>query len=126
MVKTVEVTGIRKNIMGTISIDMKIQGMRKPQDFIVYPLNSNSDRIMIQSSTRIALLSRDGKGLCSQSHPNGAYAPHLSIDKLIPFEFSRNDWRQIVEYIGITEGDAVGSSIVKTDNSAAKSHFGLD
>lgn len=124
--KTVQVESIRKNIMGTLSIEMKIQGMRKSQEFIVYPITKDSDSITIQSDTRIAVVNRDGQGKCSKSHPNGAYFHHLSLDPLTPFEFSKADWRQIVEYTGLTEGASVGDSVVKTDNSGAKSIFGLD
>ena len=123
---TVEILNIRKNIMGTLSIELKIKGMRKSQDFIVYPITENAKQITIQSNTRIAAIDRNGKGLCSKSHASGAYFHHLQIDKLIPFEFSKDDWRQVVEYLGLTEGKNVGDSVVKTDNSGAKSIFGLD
>lgn len=124
--KTVQVEGIRKNIMGTLSIEMKIQGMRKAQEFIVYPITKDADSIKIQSDTRIAVVNRNGQGKCSKSHSSGAYFHHLSLDPLTPFEFSKTDWRQIVEYTGLTEGDSVGDSVVKTDNSGAKSIFGID
>ena len=31
------ISNIHKNCMGTVSFDAKFAGMRKPQDFIVYP-----------------------------------------------------------------------------------------
>jgi hypothetical protein len=120
-----EVVNISKNVMGTLSIDMKIKGMRKSQKFVVYPITKDSKNLVIQSKTRIAKVDLNGKGLCSKSHQSGAYFVHLQIDKLTPFEFKPSDWRQIVEYIGLTEGDSVGGVVV-TDNSGAKSIFGLD
>lgn len=121
-----EVLNIRKNIMGTLSISMKLQGMRKAQEFTVYPITKESKSLTLQSDTRIARVDLNGKGKVSKSHAGGAYFVHLQMDPLTDFEFNTSDWRQIVEYIGITEGDSVGNSVVKTDNSGAKSMFGLD
>lgn len=66
-----EISTIKTNIMGTISFVMKIKGMKKPQDFIVYPISADQagKPIMIQSDTRIGLLDlSSGRGLMSQSH----------------------------------------------------------
>lgn len=125
---TTEVLNIFKNRMGTISIDLKIKGMRKPQDFIFYPINKESKYLIIQSDTRIAKINLDGKGLMSQSHQNGAYFMHLNFDKLTPFNFSKTDWQQIVDYIGITESETAGkkeNGVIFSDNSGAKSIFNL-
>lgn len=124
-VNTVEVLNIKKNIMGTISIVLKAKGMRKEQDFILYPITKESTSLKIQSATRMGNVNLEGKGLMTKSHANGAYFHHLAMDKLTPFEFSSKDWKQIVDYIGTTEGDTVGESIVKTDNSGARSIFNL-
>ena len=53
-----QIEKIRTNIMGTISFNMKIEGMRKFQDFIVYPIQKNDSEkvITIQSDTRIGRL----------------------------------------------------------------------
>jgi hypothetical protein len=117
--------GITKNKMGTLSIDLQISGMRKPQDFIFYPITKESKNLTIQSNTRIGTINLDGCGKMTKSHSNGAYFVHLSIDELTPFEFNKSDWQQIVEYLGLTEGDNVGDSGVSTDNSGAKSIFNL-
>jgi hypothetical protein len=125
---TTELLNISKNIMGTISIDLKIKGMRKPQDFIFYPINKDSNSLIIQSDTRIAKINLDGLGAMSKSHQNGAYFHHLNIDKLTPFQFLKSDWKQIVEYIGLTESAQAGkveNGIIHSDNSGAKSIFNL-
>lgn len=122
---TAEVLNIKKNILGTICITLKVKGMRKEQDFILYPITKESTSLTIQSETRIAKLNLDGKGLISKSHPNGAYFVHFQMDILTPFEFSKNDWSQIVDYIGVTEGANVGKAGISTDNSGAKSIFNL-
>lgn len=114
--------------MGTLSIDMKLKGMRKAQEFTLYPINKDTTELMIQSDTRIAKINLDGKGLVSKSHSNGAYGIHLAIDVLTPFEFSQKDWQQIVEYIGLTESNEAGKKenrFIFSDNSGAKSIFNL-
>lgn len=120
------ILNIKRNVMGTLTIKMKVKGMRKEQDFILYPITKESKSLMIQSDTRIATIDLSGNGKMSKSHANGAYFVHLQIDVLTDFNFNSADWRQIVEYIGITEGEAVGSRGIQTDNSGAKSLFGLD
>ena len=123
--KSIEVLNIRKNIMSTISIEMKIKGMRKPQDFIVYGIAKGDKSIKIQSSTRIASIGLNGIGKVTKSYSGGAYFHHLMMAN-DDIEFSKHDWRQIVEYIGLTEGESVGNSVIKSNNSGAKSIFGLD
>lgn len=119
-----QVLKIDRNSLGTLSIWMRVKGMRKDQDFTTYPLNKDSRQIILQSVTRIAKVNLDGQGLMSKSHANGAYFLHLQMDKLTPFEFDRKDWQQIVDYIGVTEGNGT-NKVVKIDNTGAKSIFNL-
>lgn len=59
-------------------IILKMEGMRKPQSFIIYPYDG-SDFIKLQSDTRIMQLNvRTGEGILSKPHPNGSYFQHLS------------------------------------------------
>lgn len=53
------ISKIRKNCMGTISFNATFSGMRKEQDFIVYPNPEN--HLLIQSSSRVAKVNFDGK-----------------------------------------------------------------
>ena len=116
----VEITSPRKNIMGTLSFSMKFGGMRKPQEFIVYPVSSESDVIRIQSDTRFGIIGmKNGNGLMSQSHASGAYGHHMSTDKLTPFSLTDAQLEELKEMLANTAGKSVGSSIVKTDNSGA-------
>lgn len=124
----VEISKIRKNCMGTLSITMRIKGMRKEQEFILYPINKDSTNLKIQSDTRIATVDLDGNGKMSKSHQSGAYFHHLNFDKLTPFAFSNSDWNQIVDYIGLTESKEAGkkeNGVISSDNSGAKSIFNL-
>ena len=123
-----ELLKIYKNRMGTLSIDLKIKGMRKPQDFIFYPINKETEILIIQSDTRIAKLSLEGKGLMSRPHQNGAYSMHLSMDKLTPFVFSPEDWQKIKEALKLTSCKDAGkkeNGFIQSDNSGATSIFNL-
>jgi hypothetical protein len=117
-----EVFGLKRNIMGTTDIEMKISGMRKAQDFIVYPIGKDDagSVITIQSDTRIGQLNLvKGVGVMSQSHSNGAYFVHLQMDKLTPFTVSESDLENIKSHIFKTAGSNVGTRGVVSDNSGA-------
>jgi hypothetical protein len=117
-----EVFGLKRNIMGTTDIEMKISGMRKAQDFIVYPIGKDDagSIITIQSETRIGKIDlTSGRGLMSQSHSNGAYFIHFQMDKLIPFTVSDSDLQNIKSHIFKTAGANVGTRGVVSDNSGA-------
>ena len=116
----VEFGKFRKNIMGTLSFDMKLPNMRKAQDFIVYPVQEKTDYIMIQSDTRFGKIEMTtGRGLMSQSHANGAYAVHLHIDKLVKFELTESQLEKLKEELAKTAGRNVGSAGVVSDNEYA-------
>lgn len=65
--------------VGAIHFDAKFKGMRKVQDFVVYPVKAGETTIKIQSDTRIGLINLE-TGVCtiSASHPGGAYGIHLA------------------------------------------------
>lgn len=54
-----DVTKIHKNCLGTISFNAKFVGMRKEQEFIVYP-NPDKDNILVQSDNRIGYIKPNG------------------------------------------------------------------
>lgn len=118
------ISNIRKNCMGTVSFDGKFQGMRKAQDFIVYPIHADSSkvRIKIQSDTRIGFIElEDGRVLMSKPQASGAYFRHLSgaryVDKL-----SAEDLLMLKAHIfASAHGDAGRSinGVIGTDNSGA-------
>jgi len=117
-----QLSNIHRNIMGTISFDLKIKGMRKPQDFIVYPISAGESNksIMIQSDTRIGKIDLiGGVGVMSQSHSGGAYFMHLSLDKKTVFKLSDADLDTLKVKISGTAGDRVGSMGISSDNSGA-------
>ena len=119
-----KVKSLSLNCLGTLDIIMRIKGMRKDQEFICYPISKDSKNIKIQSDTRIGTIDINGNGKMSKPHSSGAYFHHLNFDKLTSFEFDKSDWKQIVEYVGLTEGEGT-NTVVKIDNSGAKSIFNL-
>ena len=70
--------------MGTLSIDAKFKGMRKTQDFIIYPIGEGEsvEKVKIQSDTRIGYINLEN-GIVSLCKPvqSGAYNPHLMFVK---------------------------------------------
>ena len=117
-----QLSNIHSNIMGTISFDLKIKGMRKPQDFIVYPIaaGESNKSIKIQSDTRIGKIDLiGGVGVMSQSHAGGAYGVHLAMDKKTVFKLSDADLGTLKARISGTAGDRVGSMGISSDNSGA-------
>jgi predicted ABC-type ATPase len=117
-----EILGLRKNIMGTTSIEMKISGMRKSQEFSVYPISADdTDKIItIQSSTRIGRIDlKSGRGVMSQSHSSGAYSVHFQMDKLTPFTLNESDLEELKMHIFKTAGSSVGTRGIVSDNSGA-------
>jgi len=116
----VEIKNFHKNIMGTLSFEMKLSKMRKPQEFIVYPVSSaDADKpITIQSDTRIGVIDLEtGKGLMSQSHTGGAYFVHLSVDEKIRFKLDETQLELFREKMRGTS--KTGDSIIQIDNAGA-------
>ena len=120
--KTVEIEKIKLNSMNTCDIHMKIKGMRKFQEFSVYPIGKDEKEptITIQSDTRFGKLSlKNGKGLMSKSHQNGAYSHHLQMDKLTLFLLSKEQLEQVKEQIINSSKPRKSRVGVITDNSGA-------
>ncbi len=120
------IQNLRKNIMGTTSFDMKIQGMRKFQNFNVYPITKDSESkhiITIQSNTRIGQLDlNNGLGTMSESHFGGAYFVHLTMDKRVRFALSNLDLEALRLHIMGTSCSEAGkqeNGCILTDNSGA-------
>ena len=120
-----EISGIHRNIMGTASFMGRFPGMRKAQDFIVYPIQDAMEEakqfIKIQSETRIGRVNLfDGIGCISQSHQSGAYGVHLSTDKLTWFVLSREDCMNLKGWIKSTGGTLVGNNgVMFCENTGA-------
>lgn len=117
----VEIGNFRKNIMGSLSFDLKLSSMRKSQDFIVYPISKDDvDKpITIQSDTRIGVIDLEtGRGLMSQSHTGGAYFVHLSVDAKTRFRLDETQLDLLREKLRGTS--KTGDGVIKMDNSGVE------
>lgn len=123
------ISNIHKNCMGTVSFDAKFAGMRKPQDFIVYPIKAGdeSGRIVIQSDTRIGLIDvESGKVWMSKPRAGGANFMHLSMERSLIDKLSQEDLFNLKAHIFSTAHGAAGKAengIVQCDNSGALEVF---
>ena len=110
--------------MGTASFDMKLKGMRKFQDFIVYPISKNDSEkvIKVQSDTRIGYIDlKDGKIRITKSFQGGAYNHHLTMTKLDEFQLAEVDSSTLRMYIFTTASEKAGTNgIMYCDNSGAE------
>ena len=65
--------------MNIKTVTLRLKGMRKSQDFVVYPNSDPSQPLKIQSDTYIALVSQQsGKTILAGPHSSGAYFHHLT------------------------------------------------
>lgn len=116
---------VSKNCLGTTSFEYKFEGMRKPQEFDVYPIDKNSKEpiiITIQSNTRIGKIDLEsGKVFLSKPHQNGAYFCHLAMEKLSESILPAEDLETLKKAIKRTAGELVGNNClgVVCDNSKA-------
>ncbi|MDE1828530.1 MAG: hypothetical protein KGH65_05210 [Candidatus Micrarchaeota archaeon] len=120
-------TNTRKNCMGTVSFDGKFDGMRKAQDFIVYPMHQGMEAncAKIQSDTRIGFIHlKTGRVDLSKSHPGGAYGVHL-IEATSAGTLTAEELLMLKSAIFATASGKAGNNTmhVFTDNSAALEVF---
>ena len=115
------ITNYHRTIMGTLGFDLKVKGMRKAQDFIVYPIVAKTDTIRIQSDKKWGEIHiNTGKGILSKS---GSTSWHLHADMMnmnvIKFELTPEELEELKTQIKSTSGKDVGNTIMRTDNSGA-------
>lgn len=132
--KVPEISRIRRNIMGTTSFDLKGGKMRKSQDFIIYPKNSNDGYppyiFQIQSKTRIGLIDmRNGRIIATPPVQSGAYGVHLAFyinEKAMQSlgTLEGDDYKALFDAIGASSQDWESDpSMIKTDNTGAGQEF---
>lgn len=122
------ITNIHKNRMGTVSFDGKFLGMRKPQEFVVYPIKAGDDakRLLVQSDTRIGYIYLDSGNVdMSKPHVNGAYGIHLHEITRVG-KLTQEDLFHLKAYVFSTANGAAGKAengFIQTDNSGALEVF---
>lgn len=112
------------NILGTVSFDGKFKGMRKAQNFIVYPMQDSGTVIHIQSDNRFGVLDiASGKGVLSanrQQYANHAWLSYCLANKTASvFQLDPEDLTTLKNWIKSTGGVLVGNSMVKSENIGA-------
>lgn len=114
----------RKNILGTISFAAKFSGMRKEQEFSVYPLSDSGAIIKVQSETRIGQINLDtGEVEMSKPRANGSYISHFYLDRVAgktkKDKLSEGEMVELRQKVKETGGLRIGESVVKCDNTGA-------
>src|SRR3990167_9688924 len=122
------ISNLRKNRMGTVSFDAQFNGMRKPQDFIVYPMHAGNaaESALVQSDTRIGRIHLEtGNVIMSPSRQGGSYNVHLMLCKPAG-TLSAEELLLLKAAIFSTASGKAGNNAmhVYTDNSAALEVFG--
>lgn len=121
------ISNLHRNCMGTVSFDGKFQGMRKPQDFIIYPLHVGHDasRIKIQSSTRIGHIDlNNGNVDLRPPRSGGAYFNHLGLTARVGKLPTDQLLLLKARIMDSASGRAGSNGIIYTDNSEALNVFG--
>lgn len=115
------ITNIHKGSMGTIDFEGKFQGMRKVQDFCVYPIHAGQDasRLKIQSDTRIGYIDvQNGHVMLSPARAGGSFNHHLVLARHID-TLSGEELLLLKAKVFATAGGKVGNVVMHTDNSGA-------
>lgn len=121
---TPQITNCHRNIMGTLSFDGRFGKMRKPEDFIVYPMQDSGTGIRIQSEHRFGCIDLDtGSGDISarrQQYANGMWLTLCRIRGTNEsIQLSTEDLQTLRQWVKSTGGLLVGESFVKCDNTGA-------
>lgn len=116
---SIMLTNIHKNIMGTVSFDLKAANMRKAQNFIVYPMAKATTTARIQSDKRSGYinLNTGDISLFSSDRFCGGTCPlvgKLSAESLLMLK---------AEIFGTASGKAGSNGVMFCDNSAALEVF---
>ena len=116
------ITNIKRNRLGTTSFDGLFDGMRKAQDFIVYPVanGESAERLLIQSDTRIGYICmHTGSVQITRSIPSGAYQPHLGLRRLAG-KLTGEELLLLKTHVANSASFTAGTNgVIHTENSGA-------
>lgn len=109
-------------------ISLKLEGMRKAQNFCIYPVKKGETKVLIQSSTRIGQFDlTTGKGIFTKKAiPGGAIYVHLNKALgAVDFTLPAVDLQTIKMQIFVEGPElSIGGGIVLADNSGALTILG--
>lgn len=116
----VSISNFRKNIMGTASFDGKFDGMRKAQEFIVYPVRPGmfcSYTVKIQSDNRLGQVDLDsGEVIIELNRQPAVKAGKLSAEDLLLLK---------ANVFASASAKAGSNGAIYCDNSGAADVFGV-
>lgn len=113
-----------KNCMGTVSFDGIFPGMRKEQDFIVYPLPEAVGFIKVQSDTRIGTINlATGEVSMSPPRAGGAFFKHMCLAKSAGTLTADELLMLKANVMATASGKAGINGVIYTDNSGALDVF---
>ena len=120
----IKITNCKRGIMGTVEFDGQFPGMRKSQEFIVYPMQNSGEEISVQSDHRwVQINLATGKGVISANRASYANRPWLlfcvATGTAVAFQLEAEELQTLRQWVKSTGGIEVGSSIVKSDNTGA-------
>ncbi|UUZ66345.1 hypothetical protein LP417_35635 (plasmid) [Polaromonas sp. P1-6] len=120
------ITNIKRNCMGTVSFDARFIGMRKDQEFDVYPIGQGESptRIKVQSDTRIGYIDlTTGNVHLSASIKGGAQIRHLVATVGLETLDAEDLFNLKAHILGSANGMAGTNGVMYTDNSGALEVF---
>lgn len=119
------ITHMHTNLMGTLSFAAQFPGMRKAQEFIVYPMKDTETTAVIQSDTRIGLINLEtGKITLTPAHAGGAYFHHLQLEGRTAGKLDQAELFLLKAQIMSTASGRAGSNgLVYVDNTGAAEVF---
>ena len=121
------IANCHRNCMGTISFDGKFAGMRKPQDFIVYPMQDSTEEILIQSDHRFGRVDlATGRAVLSANRAQYANGMFLTLCMMngtaTAFVLAVEDVQTLRQWIKSSGGVLVGgnnAARIYCDNTGA-------
>lgn len=121
-----EITDFKKNCMGTMSFSLKFKGMRKAEEFCVYPIKEKTETIYFQSEHRWAQLDLKSKifevSARRAQYANSAWFMVCQINRTTTAEkLTDEQFALLIGKIKKTAGEKVGNNILSMvcDNSYA-------
>jgi hypothetical protein len=115
-----KIDNVTPNNVGTIDFLGKFNGMKKAQDFTVYPLQKTGERLTIQSDTRFGFIHlSSGEVVLGAPKATGSNFAHFSTNKKTHGTLSPAECQKLRDAMKRQGGAEVGSSILKVNNSGA-------
>lgn len=119
-----KISNCKRGIMGTVEFDGQFTGMRKAQDFVVYPMQDSGNIISIQSDHRFGRIDlATGKGTLSANRAQYANSIWLAVcmaqKGAVDIDLAHEDLQTLRGWIKSSGGICIGSSFIKCDNTGA-------